>query len=209
MWWMAVGVLLSAIIILLFIRMPIEILYAVSAKYQKQAFRVKICGIEVFREKDDDSKKKKEKTEKEESANKEKKKFGFDEFMDLLDKVCAIIKKVNEGIVKILSYLGRKTHCSKFIIHLDLGFEDAAQTGVASGAAYGTVYSTASMVYNNIKMDIEDLDIEVNPHFDKPCASLYIKGIFRLSAAHIIRVAFMALGVAKDVYKILNNKNKK
>ncbi len=200
-WWIAVCAVLLALIILLFKRMPIEIIYAASAKYKKQALRVKVYGIDLIREKKGTHKKKK-KTKKPKTEEKEKK-FGFDEFMRLLGRVKDIYKRIKSGIGEILSYLGKKTQCKGFVIHLDLGFDDAAQTGIASGAAYGSVYGAASLVYNSLNMKKEDLDIEVNPHFDTPCASLYIKGIFRLSPAHIIRVIFMLLGVYKDVVKII------
>lgn len=201
-WWIAVCAVILALVVLLFKRMPIEIIYAASAKYKKQAFRLKVYGINLIHEKKDKPAKKKK--EKKPKKDEKEKNFGFDEFMKLLGRVKDIYKRIKTGVGDVLSYLGKKTQCKGFVIHLDLGFSDAAQTGIASGAAYGSVYSAASLVYNNIKMDKKDLDIEVNPHFDVPCASLYIKGIFRLSPAHIIKVAFMLLGIYKDVKKIIN-----
>lgn len=199
-WWIVVCALIAALIILLFKRMPIEIIYAASAKHKKQAFRLKVYGIDLIREKN--GKTKKPKKSKEKKKAKEEKKFDFSEFMDLLGRVKDIYEHIKEGLSEIFSYLGKKARNIGLVIHLDLGFENAAHTGIASGAAYGSVYGAASMVYNNTSMKKENLDIEVNPRFDKPCADLYIKGIFYLSPAHIIRVVLMVLNIIKDIKKL-------
>lgn len=207
-WWIAVCAVLAALAVLLFKRMPVEVIYAASATHKKHAFRLKIYGIDLIRDKKKPQKRKKiekNKPKNEKNEQKNEKKFGFSEFTDLLNRVKKVYNHVKGGLQKVFAYLGKKTQCKNFTIHLDLGFENAAHTGIAAGAAYGTVYGFASMVYNSLNMDKDALDIEVNPRFDRPCADLYIKGIFRISPAHIIKVFFMLLNILKEVKNIMKD----
>lgn len=207
-WWIAVFAVLAVLAVLLFKRMPVEVIYAASATHKRHAFRLKIYGIDLIRDKKTPKKRRKiakNKPKNEENEQKNEKKFGFSEFTDLLNRVKKVYNHIKEGLREVLAYLGRKTQCSGFTVHLDLGFENAAHTGIAAGAAYGTVYGFASMVYNSLSMDKDALDIEVNPRFDRPCADLYIKGIFRISPAHIIKVFFMLLSIFKKVKNIMKD----
>ncbi len=198
MWWICLCVAIVAVLtILIFKRMPIELIYAASVKHKRQAFKVKVYSIDIIRDKSKKKEKKKLKKEK------EKEKFTFSGFMQKVKWVKEIYKSVKEDIEEILKYLGKKASCRQFIIHLDLGFEDAAQTGIASGAAYGIVYGAASAIYNNLDITKEDMDIQVNPRFDKQCGDLYIKSIFYLSPAHIIKVVIMLLKINKKIKKII------
>lgn len=199
MWWIWI-LAAAAILITLFIfkRMPIEIIYASSATHKKRAFKVKIYNINVIR----DKKRVKDTPEKEKTEKKDEE-FGFSAFMESIERVKKIYKAASEGIAKMLKYLGKKTSCRNFTVHLDFGFENAAHTGIAAGAAYGIVYGVASIVYNNLNIKKEDMDIEVNPRFNKVCTDLYVKSIFRLSPAHIIKVLIMLFKINKDIKKII------
>lgn len=228
MWWIWVLAAATLAVIIAFKRMPIELIYASSATHKKRAFIVKIYGIKVIgdrrkpkkqknpeseknaeQEESKEDKKGKDKDKKDKNGGEKDKSEKKDEeirykgFMDGINRVKNIYKAASEGIVGILKYLGRKTKCENFTVHLDFGFESAAHTGIAAGVAYGVVYGAASLVYNNLCMEKEALDIEVNPRFDKLCTDLYIKGIFRLSPAHIIKVLIMLMKINKDIKTII------
>lgn len=199
-WICALILIICALTILIFKRMPIEIIYAASAKHKKQAFRVKVYSIDIIRDKSKKSAKSKKKKDK---KSKEKKDFSFEKFMKWLSWIKDIYKAIKDCLTEVFEYLGKKAQCRNFTVHLDLGFESAADTGIAAGAAYGSVYGAASLVYNNLDIKKEELDIRVTPHFDNPCGDLYVKGIFYLSIAHIIKVVLMLLKVNKKIKQII------
>ena len=182
MWWIWVLAAAALAVIIAFKRMPIELIYASSATHKKRAFIVKIYGIKVIgdrkkpkKQKNPESEKNAEQKEsKEDNKGKDKDKkdkgggkdksekkdeeISYKGFMDGINRVKNIYKVASEGIAGILKYLGRKTKCENFTVHLDFGFESAAHTGIAAGAAYGVVYGAASLVYNNLCMEKEALE---------------------------------------------------
>lgn len=199
MWWILICIAIVAIMtIFIFKRMPIEIIYAASAKHKKQAFRVKVYNIDIIRDKS-------KKTHKNKKKNKEKnkKEFSFELFMERIKWIKDIYNATKDRIKEVFLYLGKNGQCKNFTIHFDIGFKNAAHTGIASGVAYGVVYGGASLVYNNIDIKKEQMDIEVNPRFDKECADLYIKSIFCISPAHIIRVVMLLLKINKQIKQII------
>lgn len=213
-WLCCIAVFIAALIAAAFIRMPIEFEYMSSAQNNKQVFRVRVCRINLIRDKekkaDDDSGKRRKKKDKGQKKahkgvknDKKNEKFGFSQFMERIDRVKRIYRLIEEDIQDVFGYLKSKTMCQNFTVHLDFGFDDAAKTGIAAGVAYGVVYGFASIVYNNITLDKNDMDIAVNPHFDRQCTDLYIKSIFCLSFAHIIKVLAILLKINKKIRKTI------
>ena len=202
LWIWFCAAIVAALTVLIFKRMPIEFIYAASAKHKKQAFKIKIYNVDLIRDrkKGKDNKKK----SKDKSDDKQKNdEFSFSQFMQWLKWVKDVYEEIKDGIGDVLLYLGKKAQCRNFTVHLDLGFKSAADTGIAAGAAYASVYSVASLVYYHLDIKKEELDIEVNPRFDKQCADLYIKSIFYLSPAHIIKVVLKLLKLNKKIRKII------
>ena len=218
-WLCSIAAVLAVLVALSFIRLPIEFEYAASATHKKQMFQVRVCHIRLIRDrknkkKEDadagfvqDSSDEEKKEEKQEPQEEKKEEFGFSQFMKQVDWVKNIYEIIKKDLEDIFSYLRSRARCRNLTVHLDFGFEDAAQTGIAGGVAYGLVYSFASLVYNNLSLRKDDMDIAVNPRFDKQCTDLYIKSIFCLAPAHIIKVLAMLLAVHKKIRKT-NRKEK-
>lgn len=218
-WLCCIAAVLAVLTALAFKRMPIEFEYAASAAHKKQKFQIRVCHIRLIR----DKKKKAEEGEEQEKKNgtgvvKDSKmhknkdsgqdseeksdEFGFSQFMEQIDRVKDIYDLIKADIEDVFTYLRDRARCRNLTVHLDFGFEDAAQTGIAAGVAYGVVYGFVSLIYNNLSLRKDDMDIAVNPHFNKQCVDLYIKSIFCLSPAHIIRVLVMLFAIYRKVRKI-------
>lgn len=218
-WLCSIAAVIAVLTALSFIRLPIEFEYAASATHKKQMFQVRVCHIRLIR---DRKNKKKEDADtelvqdssdsedigkKQDTEDEKDEKFGFSQFMKQIDWVKNIYELTKKDLEDIFSYLRSRARCRNLTVHLDFGFEDAAQTGIAGGVAYGVVYGFASLVYNNLSLRKDDMDLEVNPRFDKQCTDLYIKSIFCLAPAHIIKVLAMLLAVHKKIRKT-NRKEK-
>ncbi len=218
-WLCCIAAVLAVLTALAFKRMPIEFEYAASVAHKGQKFQVRVCHIRLIR----DKKKKTEEGDRKDEKNtadavrdgkmhknksggqdseKKSDEFGFSQFMEQIGRVKDIYDLIKADIEDVFTYLRDRARCRNLTVHLDFGFEDAAQTGIAAGVAYGVVYGFASMIYNHLSLRKDDMDIAVNPHFDKQCADLYIKSIFCLSPAHIIRVLVMLFAIHRKVRNI-------
>ena len=211
-WLCVIAAVLAVLTVLVFLRLPFEFEYAASAERQKQKFQIRICGIRLLRGEDKSDKTEEEspaqkvkahkpqKSEEEKDENKEE--FGFSQFMERIDWVKHIYELVKADVEDIFMYLKTRARCRNLTLHLDFGFSDAAQTGIAAEVAYGVVYGFASMVYNHLSLRKDDMDIAVTPYFNQQCADFYAKSIFCLSIAHIIKVLTMLLAIHRKIKKI-------
>jgi len=195
MWYYWLLAIVALIVMLLYIPLPFELEYQLDTNADIKKLKFKIAHITVVSSK----KKKKPKPKKEKSADPNKKK-GFRAFMDAISRVKNIMKELKPDIARMLGYLRKKIDCRLLRIHLEAGFDDAAKTGIAAGAAYGAVYGAAAMVYNTV--GVKDMDINVRPNFTQSGVRLYIKSIFTISIAHIIRVVFMLLGMYRKAKRV-------
>ena len=192
------GILVLLLFLLAFpVRLGIEFGYSKNAK--KQRLTVTINGFKVYKTDF-------ENREAASKAKEEKKKDDYTGFMDKLRRIEALYTQIKDDVVKILKYLTNRCVIPKFVVHLDIGFTDAAQTGMASGAAYALVYGIAGAVYNNLHLKKKNMDIYVQPQFHKACIDFYFNGIIRLRVAHIIKVLIMALGIYNKSKTVLNTK---
>lgn len=211
LWKWILVIVFGIFLIFIFKRMPIEIMYAFSAAHEQQKFNIKIYGIELWRQKNKkkDKDKKKDKTKDKKNDDKKdnkQKKSSFSGFMNEINRVKEVYEAGKNGLIKVLKYLGKKTKIKNFTIHLEAGFENAAHTGIAGGAAYATVYGAAGLVYNNTSIKKENLDIEVVPQFNRECVNLYTKTALGISIAQIIVVLVILLRTYMQIKKKINKK---
>lgn len=199
MWYYWLIAIVALIICLSYIPLPLEIEYKFSAETKKNSLKIKVVHYAVVSDK---KKKKKEKVENDSESQDlvEKERMGFSEFMKTISRVKGVLGELKGDITKVLNYLKKKLDCKVLKVHLVTGFDEAALTGMASGVAYGVVYGTAAMIYNTV--GIKEMDIKVTPNFNRFCVDLYVKSIFTISFAHIIRVIFMLLRIFKKAKKI-------
>lgn len=207
----AAGIILLFVICFFLVRLPIELEYFKQTA-QDSVFRVRIFGVKVYESgKDDRSGReqsgKADRGEVEKSGpddSGEQEKAGFSKFMEQVSQTKKTLKAIDQDTRRLLKYLKRKARCKLLKIHLDVGFDDAAATGIAAGAAYGVVYGVASLIYNTI--GVCKMDIKVNPVFTKPCINLHIKGIFTAAPVHIIKGLRIVLAMQDKIENIKKEK---
>ncbi len=201
--WLCILCLLLLLILLFPLTMRVEFGYSKNAG--KQRLTVFINGIAVYKNEFDKKAKAKKTTEpKKERENGD---GGFAVFMKKLRFYDALYTELKPDIARLLVYFRKKLRIPKYVMHLDLGFPDAANTGVASGAAYALVYGLAALIYNHLNLNMKDLDVYVTPHFHDAKIDFYFNGIFRLRLVHIIRALFMLLCIYGKFKKFKNKTN--
>jgi|GEM_PF-3549359 len=216
MWYYWLLAIVALIVILLYIPMPFDLEYRLDTKEDIKKLKFKIARITIVSDKKSKKKNNKkdvknekkdieqaipaEPKQKAQKSDATEKKNGFSAFMQTISRVKSIMKELKPDIDRMLNYLKKKINCRLLRIHLEAGFDDAAKTGIAGGAMYGTVYGAAAMVYNTV--GVKDMDIQVRPNFTQEGVHLYIRSIFTISLAHIIRVLFMVLKMYRKAKKL-------
>lgn len=198
--WLGVACLLLLLLLLFPLRLRVE--YGYSKNAAKQRLTVWVNGISVF--KTEFEKKEKSpappKTDKTEDD-------GFSGVMKKIRFYDAAFAHLKSDLIRLLSYFKKKLRIPCYTMHLDLGFADAANTGIAAGAAYAVVYSLAALIYNQLNLKKKDLDVYVTPHFHSVRTDFYFNGIFCLRFVHIIKALIMLLGIYNK-FKKFKNKTK-
>lgn len=213
MWYIWVGAILFALLLLMYFPWRIRVEFAYSKNANQQLLQIFLFRAPVFKSAFAKSAKplkagKNAQAEKESAKQEEpeNKKTDFEKFSNELEDYKAIYTKRKDELVHLLKFLANRCKIYKFVIHLDLGFEDAMQTGIAAGAAYGMVFGFAALIYNTLNVSKKDVDVYVRPQFDKACIDFYLNWIFRLRLAHIIKVLWFVYKIYKDIQK---NKKKR
>lgn len=195
MGYICLGAICLLLLLILFFPLNVRVEFGYCKNAAKQQLRVWINGYAVYKnlfEKNKTNQKPAKQDEERENTE-----FSFSVFMKKLRFYDAVYTALKPDMEKFLVHFRKKLRIPKYVMHLDLGFADAANTGVAAGAAYALVYGVAALIYNHLNLQKKDLDIYVTPHFHNPKLDFYFNGIFRLRFAHIIRALFMLLCIYK------------
>ncbi len=126
---------------------------------------------------------------------------SFEVFMNKIRFYSAAYECLKPDLIRFLTYFQKSLKVPKYIMHLDFGFPDAANTGIAAGAAYGVVYSLSALLYNNLNLKKKDMDVYVAPHFHTSRIDFYFNGIFQLRMVHIIKAIFMLVSIYNKFIK--------
>ncbi len=117
----------------------------------------------------------------------------------------SVFKSIEDDLIDILQYAKKHAVTVKYLkFIMDFGMADAMQTGIATGAAYGTVYNVIGFLNRNIS--VEECVVKINPDFERTHLEIDIKCIFRIKNVHIIVIALKAL---KMYFKMKKNKPQK
>lgn len=73
------------------------------------------------------------------------------------------IKNIISEVIVLFTYFKRYLVIKKLKLHFHIGADDAAVTGIATGAAWGALYDTVAVIDNNFTL--KDKNIHVCPNF--------------------------------------------
>lgn len=108
------------------------------------------------------------------------KKLRFDKLIKKFNKT----KKMRDVFNAFINYLIKKIQIKKIIWKSNVGLDDAALTGIASGVLWMMKGLVVSLVSN--KTNLEEINIDITPYFDESVFETDFHCIIKLKLAHII-----------------------
>ena len=148
-----------------------------------------------------DSTEKKEKKPKKDKPKKEKEPFSYEKEKARLEKYISIFEEIKEDIGRILEYTGGRAIVFENVkVHTEFGFSDAMHTGIFTGVINGFVYSVLGFIHHKTKL--VNMDVQVQPVFDKICFFTDCQCIVKSKNAHIIIIALNVLRILRKIRKV-------
>ncbi len=145
------------------------------------------------------SKAKKAKTK----ARKEKEsKLSFKDFKENVSDFKEIYNTSKKELKSMLSYVNEHLTISRFDFHIRFGFDNAAATGISTGAIWGMGSFIVKVV--DTLIGIKKIDLQVNPDFNNKIFEIYSKTILIIRPIHFIIILRQVL----KTYNYVNNKIK-
>lgn len=190
------AIFLVLIFVLLFVPLRIKVNYSrdeagnqTTVVLEYLWFKLKLFGD---KEKPKKKKKPKEKKEKEE--------FSFEKQKEKLEEYINIFESIKADLGKILEYLTKKAAVFENIkVDVEFGFENAMHTGIFTGLLNGFVYSVLGFIHH--KAVLENMDVNIQPMFEKPCFKASCGCILRSKIVHIIVIAGLVLKILRKIRK--------
>ncbi|MBQ3226136.1 MAG: DUF2953 domain-containing protein [Clostridia bacterium] len=185
------GILLLLLLLFLFLPLSVGVEYWYQDAKQTCFLRLRIFGIPLkIRIPVSEKTKKKEKTPKEE---KPKKKLTFSRLKGIFYGIRDAYKETKADIRKLFSDLRKELTVESLMFHLHFGLDNAAKTGIATGAAWAS--SSCALAAIHQMLSVKHADLNVVPDFNTECMRIYVKSIFRFRPVHIISIGARALKI--------------
>lgn len=118
---------------------------------------------------------------------------NFRLIINVLPNLWSMIHRLLE--VKRLFYKGIR--CKQLRCELEIGFTDAAHTGLAVGGMWSILGYYLGKLHNNITFEVDRPQVAVKPSFRQACFNADIDCIFKLRIGHIIVAGFKVLKILK------------
>lgn len=187
---MIIALIVIALLLLTVYLIPIKVRLAFSEKLD---FSIKILNIKIFELKD--KKKTDEKSEKNKQCPDE------DKATDILGVIKSYFEVVIEILKILYQHLKKKLVIQKFSFSVSFGFDDAASTGIFSGAVYTITNVFYAYLLNNFK--VKKHNVDVVPNFNNRCFDVSFLLQFNINLFWIICLLFKERKAIDKLLKIL------
>ena len=129
-------------------------------------------------------------------------KLSFKNFKENISDFKEIYDTSKRELKEMLSYVNRHLTISRVDFEIRFGFDNAAVTGISTGAIW-SVGSLALKIVDSL-VGIKKINMQVNPDFNNKIFEIYSKTILIMRPIHFIIVLRQVL----KTYKFVNNKIK-
>ncbi len=188
------GVLVLLFALLLFLPLSVGLEYWYQDGKTHGLLRLRIFGIPLkFRIPVNADKKSKEEQRKKDTPKQTKKKLTFSRLRSIFYGLRDAYQKTKPDIRNLVRDLRKQLTVESLMFHLHFGLDNAAKTGIATGAAWASSSCALSVVNQILK--VENADLNVVPDFNQECMRFYIKSIFRFRPVHIISICMRAFKI--------------
>ena len=149
-------------------------------------------------------KKAKKKAPKKDAKKEEKLSFG--NFKENVTALKEIYDSQKSNLRQMLSYTRRHISIKSVDFNIHFGFDNAATTGISTGAIWGMGSFILKVIDSLI--GIKKINMQVNPDFDKKTFEIYSKTILIIRPIHFIIIVGQVLKTIEFVNNKINNINK-
>jgi len=129
--------------------------------------------------------------------------FSFEQFqrkIDVLGEVCEVSK---DELSSMLSFVKRHLRCHEIDFRIVFGFDDAAKTGITTGAVWTSGTLLLKIIDNFI--GIEKINMNVYPDFNQKKFEIYVKTILIMRPIHFIIIVDKVRNTIKFIKNKINN----
>ncbi len=180
-------VLFLSFFVFLFVPMQFGVHYEKTASRNKFYIYASFFGI-LFRipihTRKDERKPKKKKNKKEKSLQSEKAEFSFETFRQKVDAFGEVFEVSKNELFEMLSYVRRHLSCQETDFRIAFGLDDAAKTGITTGAVWAS--GTFLLKIIDALISIKKINMNVYPDFNHRRFEIYLKTILIMRPIHFI-----------------------
>ena len=166
--------------LLLVIPMQFGMHYIKTTNKKKILLYVSLFGmlipIPIHTKRDQVDAKERKRARKKQKKQKEKKPFSFESFKETVENLKDIYTVSKKELLELLSYVRKHLSCKELDFRIAFGFDNAATTGITTGA----VWTTGTLLLKIIDslIGIEKMHMDVFPDFDHKRFEIGFKIIF-------------------------------
>lgn len=182
------AVVLAAV---LFVKMTLTVsISKAEGEELKKEFVLSVFGCKIdLSELADDSKNKPQKKEEKDKPDEEDKPETT--FMEKLHKLRVNIERGRYTYLLSKKHIRKKIKIYNFDFDMTFGLDDAAHTGIATGAVWGSIYNVFGFVANFFT--VKSHKFMVTPVFDRECFSFVFNSRIRFSISNILALALAVM----------------
>lgn len=120
--------------------------------------------------------------------------------MDLLSDAVQVSK---DELKVMLPYIRKHLHCTEFDFKISFGFDNAAKTGIATGA----VWTSGTLLLKIIDslIGIKKINMNVYPDFNEKKFDIYLKTVLIIQPFRFIILSKRVIDVVKFIKNKINH----
>ena len=136
-------------------------------------------------------------------VKKEERKLSFNTFKENVSALKEIYNTQKQILGQMLSYTRKHTSIKSVDFNIHFGFDNAAATGISTGASWGMGSFILKVIDSLI--GIKKINMQVNPDFNNKIFEIYSKTILIIKPIHLIIIVGQVLKTLKYVNNKINN----
>lgn len=177
--------ILFCLSLILFVPMRFGVRYEKTAAANKFHIYVSVFGILIripIHNKKDASAKKRHTKAPEPAENETV--LSFDTFKKRIEVFREVAERQKDDLKSMLSYVRKHLSCNEIDFNICFGLDDAAKTGIATGA----VWTSGTLLLKTIDtfIGIKKIGMHVYPDFNQKKFEIYVKAILIMRPIHFI-----------------------
>ncbi len=195
-WWFLLGSIFMIYIMLVKLSITIEYLkndggQVVRLKVYNEIFKLRIPFIMFDSSKLKTKVMNKERNKKQAENKKYKQTKDMDKLFTFIKKLYNFSKQNKRLFLKALKNFKNKIVFDDILIKINFGLEDAALTGITTGALWAMIYNTLSLLNRYFLM--KNTEINIEPDFNGIKLNVSFCSIFKVRIVNIINMALYAM----------------